>query len=702
MHRSYDLRSLKTALSDSRWGRKRPQTPGSFGALTAIVAISALAAAIAVACTPDKLAGREPPEDEDDFNPGTLPPVGSTTTGYGGQAGASGSAGTAGSAGLPCDNDDTLKRCAHKFTYPDMGEGSVEVRGDWNGPSTWLAGALMTKENGVWSATVDVPWTGEIQYKFVLNGNNWIIDPNNPDTFNDGNGNTNSLLKGEMCEDYTCAAPPILGYDWRDAVLYFVFVDRFLDGNPANNGAPSGAEPSAEYKGGDYAGLLDKINEGYFTDLGVNTLWLTVPMQNPNNKEIGSDGKYYSAYHGYWPSDLDKGEEHFGTDAELKAVVDAAHANGMKVIVDYAMNHVHKSAPVYAQHNDWFWPNSNGGGNCVCGEGCSWDDAVQAKRCWFRDYLPDFNFTIPEARKFSVDNAIAWIEKTGIDGYRLDAVKHIETSWITDLRSRVKSDIEPKSMQHFYMVGETFTGNKGLIKSYVDPFTMLDGQFDFPLRVALARTVLMRKAPMSELAGFLDSNDGYYGAGVMSTFIGNHDMPRPIHFAQDVPLWGDEWADGKDKNFSNQPPLPGGTSAFERLANAFTVLFTTQGVPLIYYGDEIGLPGAGDPDNRRMMQWSAPSQGQKVLLDRLKKLTKIRADHPALRHGSRTTIGSTADTLAYKMTGDGETVYVVINRADSQQSVSGLPGGALKDLMTDMTVNGPTVAVPARSSMILQ
>ena len=80
----------------------------------------------------------------------------------------------------------------------------------------------------------------------------------------------------------------------------------------------------------------------------------------------------------------------------------------------------------------------------------------------------------------------------------------------------------------------------------------------------------------------MNQNDGFYGNALMSTFIGNHDVPRSIHFAEDQPLWSDPWADGKDRNWSNQPGLPGGTSAFERLAGVFTVLLTNRGIPLIY------------------------------------------------------------------------------------------------------------------------
>jgi glycosidase len=646
------------------------------------------------------------------FDPGTMPPGASG----GGASGAGGPGTNSSSTGAPMCPDFS-KLCKFEFTYPAGGESAVEVRGDFliNG---WTTGLKMSKaaDGKSWSVAVPeyLPWAKDVQYKFVVDGN-WVTDPVNKATVSNGNGGLNSVLKvGEQtsCADFTCdtsGGGPTKGYDWRDAVLYFVFVDRFLDGNPSNNGSPpSGVQGPASYLGGDWAGVKKKVDEGYFNDLGVNALWLTVPVDNTEGAGSGSDGHQYSAYHGYWPKDVTKPEEHFGALTDLKALVDAAHQKGLKVILDYAMNHVHVSSPLYAQHKDWFWPLSDGSvQNCTCNGGCSWD-GPQSKRCWFTDYLPDFNFTNAEARAFSVGNAVQWIKDTGIDGFRLDAVKHVEDAWTLDLRARVTSEIESVTGQHFYMVGETFTGDQGLIKYYVNP-KMLDGQFDFPLRARLLRSVLMRAgdagSTMQALDGFLQANDGYYGAGIMSTFVGNHDVPRPIHFAQDNPLWGTgtnvEWADGKDRAWSNTPGLPGGTSAFERLANAFTILFTSKGVPLVYYGDEVAMPGGGDPDNRRMMQWSGYSAGQTLVYKHVKALAAIRKAHAALRRGARSSVWSDEGALAYKMTTAGDTVYVVVNRSDATKTVSGLPNGALKNELTSATVSGPSVSVPPRSSMIL-
>jgi glycosidase len=508
------------------------------------------------------------------------------------------------------------------------------------------------------------------------------------------------VLDATTCSTWDCEEPPnnIGEFDWRDAVIYFVFVDRFFNGDQSND-ASIGLETPADWQGGDWAGVMQKIDEGYFDELGVNCLWLSVPMNNTQASGAGTDGHQYSAYHGYWPQLLDETEEHFGTLAELTSLVELAHAHDIKVLFDYAMNHVHESAPIYTDHNDWFWPNDNGqGGDCVCGGGCGWDGA-SGRRCWFTPYLPDFNFTNAEARDYSVDNAMQWIADTGVDGFRLDAVKHIEDQWLLDLRARVSAEVEPVSGEHFYMVGETFTGDRDLIAYYVNS-SMLDGQFDFPLRMQLVNKMIMRQGTMSELAAFMDSNDDYYGAGIMSTFIGNHDIPRVIHLAEDIPVWNSEWTDGKDLAWNNIP-LPNNLAPFERMALGFTLILTTPGAPLIYYGDEVGMAGAGDPDNRRFMQWDGYSMGQEFLLDHVTTLNAIRSEQLPLRRGDRTTLSADADTFVYEMAYGAERVFVAINRADAQRSAGGLPAGNYQDLLGGQIVAGPNLDLPARTSMVL-
>ena len=579
--------------------------------------------------------------------------------------------------------------CSVTIRYTGSGS-NVQLRGDF-APDGWTAGITMTKTDGGFEAEVPVRDNQVIVYKFVVDGN-WIMDPGNTRKSPDGFGAFNSVMRADcdMC-------PARAAVDWRDTVMYFVMIDRFANGDPGNDRPINGVEFPGQYQGGDFKGLKQKIDEGYFNDLGVNVLWLTSPIDNDDGSNPGSDGHQYSGYHGYWPKDLDAAESKYGTEAELKAVIDAAHAKGIQVLIDYVMNHVHSSSSIYQQNPGWFWPNDNGsGGNCVCGQGCNWD--ADRIRCWFDPFLPDFDFRNADARRYSVDNALQWAKRIGVDGFRLDAVKHLETVWLTDLRARLTPEVAWD--QPFYMVGETFDGSRDLIKSYVDPNTMLDGQFDFPLRGQILSNILRRDGSMTDLGNFLATNDGFYGPGsVMSTFIGNHDVPRAVHIAEDVPQFG-AWDGGKHRAWSDQPSLPQSPNPFQRLAVAYTLLFTLPGIPMIYYGDEFAMPGAGDPDNRRFMQWTGHTAHQLALRDKIAALAKARHAHLALRRGTRTQLGVTNDVMVYKMTAPGDTVFVALNRADSAQGAQGLPAGNYTDVLTGAAVSAP-LQIPARTALVL-
>ena len=677
--------------------------------------------AILAACGDAALRHRDdsPPPEPPAFDPG-----------YGGSGGSYGSGSTSGPDRIPAVDagspvpvcPDDYKGCAADVTYAYSGETSVEVRGDFGGEATWQQGVAMRRSTGAasgeWAATITVPYGRPSLMKFVINGTEWRVDASKP-TQTDASGNVNNVLAPTTCTTFTCnepAPPPAGVFDWRDAVIYFAFVDRFLDGNAANNCAVSGVSaPIAAYQGGDWAGIAQKIDANYFNGLGVNTLWLTVPLDNTaeRGRGVGGDDKYYSGYHGYWPK-LDnsnpaslQAENCFGTLDELKAVVTKAHAKGLKVLFDYAMVHAHVSSGIFAQHADWFWPNSNGrGGNCICGQGCSWDSMPDRERCWFTDYLPHWNFTNGSARAYSVTNAIEWAKQVGIDGFRLDAIKHVDPSWLTELRSRIQTEVVPLQTprQRFYMVGETYDfGSRDALRAYVDPATKLDGQFDFPGRRHVVEGLIMRTMRLADMAAFLDGNEGFYGPqAIMSTFIGNHDLPRIIHLAANTRPWGDnQSADGKDRAWQS-PPMPGPAEreAYERVANGFALLATTKGAPLVYYGDEVGLAGAGDPDNRRFMPWSGLSANQTWLRDRVAKLFAIRGAHPALRRGTRQTVAVANDTWLYRVSTTGDGVYVAINRGDAAATVTGLPATPLQELVEGTSHLGTQALIPPRQTRI--
>ncbi len=663
-----------------------------------LLAFALLSALVLAACGSDATNNKDfgQPPNANIFNPG----LGGGSGGYG--------SGTGMASVPPPVCPDAYKACPHQFTYPLGTETSVELRGDFGGPDTWMKGVQMKRDATNWTATVDVPYNKAVQYKFYIDNATWKVDPAQPNS-TDASNNTNNNFVGTTCDPADCNEPGALPagvFDWRDAVIYFVFVDRFSDGSAANNcnvGGVSG--PIANYQGGDWAGVTAKINSGYFTQLGANVLWLTVPVKNADTfagAGTGGDSHMYSAYHGYWPSDPTQTESCFGTKQELVDLVAAAHTKNLKVIFDYAMVHVQMSSSVYTAHNDWFWPNSNGGKDCICGQGCDWN--ADAQRCWFTNYLPHWNYTNAAARDFSVASAVQLAVDTKVDGFRLDAIKHVDISWLTQLRAQVTSQIIPglPKQSRFYMVGETYDfGNQAFIKSFVDPASKLDGQFDFPLRANVVNTLLLRNEKMSDLAAFMGGNDYFYGGdAVMSTFIGNHDLPRAIHLAQNAPLWGDQASDGKDRAWQNQPGLPSEKEAYERLANAFGLLLTNRGAPLIYYGDEIAMPGGGDPDNRRMMTFTGWTANQTYVHDRIAMLNAIRAAHPALRRGTRSNVSVDDDSWVFVRTTTGDNVWVAINRSDNDKPVSGLPAGALTELVTNTAATGPTATIPARQTRI--
>jgi len=635
------------------------------------------------------------PPDANIFNPGDGGPGG----GYD----------SSGVQGFVCPPD--LERCAHDFKLPYTNETSVEIRGDFGGNSTWSSGVPMTRQGSSWVATVDVPYNKPVQYKYFVNGTTWTIDASAPTT-TDGNNNTNNLFAPITCDPALCDAPPDPPpgvFDWRSAVIYFVFVDRFFNGSTSNdchvNGTSQSSTANGNYEGGDWAGVTQKIDGGYFDDLGVNTLWVTVPVKNEDTTAFqgtGGDNHYYSGYHGYWPYDPTSYEPCFGTLTELQTLVSEAHKHKLKVLFDFAMVHVTIDSPVYTQNPGWFWPNSWNNGDCICGQNCDWN--AQGYRCWFASYLPHWNYTVQAARDYSVNAAVALAKNTGADGFRLDAIKHVDGSWLLQLRTQIQSQIVPlqSPQQRFYMVGETYDFyDTNFIKSFVDPQTKLDGQFDFPARRNVVDTMLLKKEPMSDLASFYSGNDfSYGGSAVMSPFLGNHDLPRVVHLAQEPAVWSDQASDGKNIAWSSQPSQPTDQKTYDKLANAFAVLFTNQGAPLIYYGDEYGMAGAGDPDNRRFMQWSNYNTGQQYLHDRIKTLLGIRSKHPALYKGIRNTISATQDTWLFVQETPQEQIYVGINRGDSDAQVTGLPAQSLQELVTNTSQGGPNATVPARQTRI--
>jgi len=491
-------------------------------------------------------------------------------------------------------------------------------------------------------------------------------------------------------------------FDWNDGLMYFVLTDRFADGDPNNNAPTPDVDFKANWQGGDFAGLLQKIEAGYFDDLGVNVLWLSSISQNTPGLGMGDDGVAYSAYHSYWPIStgwtadnplpgVEPVDPHFGTLEDFRAVVEAAHRRGIRVLVDFVANHVHEHSPLWSQfQHTWFNTNPKE----IC-EHIGWSKPIT---CWFAPYLPDFHFENQEALERMLAHAEWLVQETNIDGFRLDAVKHMIDDFSYGIRGRMEDMLRMTGLR-FYMVGETFTGEDGYdqLKYYVRP-EMLDGQFDFPLYWKITKVFLRMEEDFRAMEGMMKYNDGYYGDwAVMSTFLGNHDVCRALSHANGD--FGDLWCNGgKAQGWSNPPGTPTDSLPYRKLRMAWTLLMATPGIPLIYYGDEFGLEGAGDPDNRKFMRFgNALNQHQVDTLAHVQELAAFRHQHPALRRGKRSTLDMASDGQAwvFAMESPDDLVIVAFNRTGSSRTLSvNVAALALKngDVLVD-ALSGASVTV---------
>lgn len=456
-------------------------------------------------------------------------------------------------------------------------------------------------------------------------------------------------------------------FQWRDAALYFAFVDRFQDAlpNPPSLECGGGAGLS-DWMGGDWPGLEARIKAGYFEELGVNTLWINAAVDNPEECVSGLGGHLYAAYHGYFPENLLATEPRFGSLSDLKSLVKTAHARGLRVVMDLVANHVYQTAQEWTDHEFDGWFNTP---MFLCG----WE---QPETCWFQSYMPDLNHRNDDVVEHIVDTALYWAVEADLDGFRVDAVKHIHRHFLHTLRHRLQEEVESYSSIPFWLVGETFTGSWGggegseelLIKSYVDD-TQLHGQFDFPLYWALLESVGRHESGLDTLATFLVKSQGYYGQNaLMASFLGNHDVPRFIsHAAGDIQ---DLWGQGSlEQAWDAPPPSPDASQPYARLKQAFTLLAGLPSIPLIYYGDEVALPGAGDPDNRRPMVFSGLSALQSDVLAHTQKVFKTRQASVALRRGPLSVLFSSPDVLCFLRTHGDSSAIVVVNRGDESVSI---------------------------------
>lgn len=400
---------------------------------------------------------------------------------------------------------------------------------------------------------------------------------------------------------------------WQDETIYFLMIDRFNNGDTSNDKNVDTKDPKA-YQGGDFQGVIDKLD--YIKDMGFTTIWLTPIF---DNQPLG--------YHGYWITDFYKTEERFGSIDTFKKLVDEAHKRDMKVMLDFVVNHVGPEHPWVddPQKSDWFHEN----------QPMNFDNEESLQNAWLYD-LPDLNTENPEVKNYLFDAAKWWIEETDVDGYRLDTVRHVPQEFWTEFSEEVKSVKED-----FYLLGEVFDRDPQKIAKYND--VGIDGFVNFPQAEEMRSVFQKPDTSMDRLFNFWKYNETYYDDPyLMGTFIDNHDMERFTRLIVQEKLF------------------PG-----TRWKLALTYMYTTPGIPIVYYGSEIAVDGGNDPDNRRFMNFRADEE----LIDYITQLGKLRQDYPALTRGTIEPIYEKDGMGIFKRTYGDQTLVVAINNTSKSQMV---------------------------------
>ncbi len=448
-------------------------------------------------------------------------------------------------------------------------------------------------------------------------------------------------------------------FDKRASVLYFLMVDRFYDSIPENNRPLNSKEvlPVADYMGGDLAGVTQKLKEGYFDSLGINTIWLSPITQNPE----GAFGLWknprtkFSGYHGYWPVSSTRVDDRYGTSDELKELVEEAHKKNINVILDYVANHVHRLHPLYREHKDWATDLYLPDGTLNTER---WDE--YRLTTWFDSFLPTLDLQRPEVYEPMTDSALFWIKEYDLDGFRHDATKHIPEIFWRTLTRKLKRDIMfPKNMT-IYQVGETY-GSRELIASYVGS-GQLDGQFDFNVYDDAVAAFARPDVGFRQLNASLEESFHYYGVhSLMSYISGNQDRARFISYAAgDLRFDEDSKAAGWKRRIGERKPSD--MAAYDKLVQLIAFNATIPGIPVVFYGDEIGMTGGNDPDNRRMMRFDGLSEEEEMVKEKTARLNTFRRESMALMFGDFIPLRVEDKIYAYLRSYFGEDVIVIFNK----------------------------------------
>jgi alpha-amylase len=429
---------------------------------------------------------------------------------------------------------------------------------------------------------------------------------------------------------------------WQEAILYFVVLDRFADGDRRNNRDVRRGLPGT-FHGGDLAGLTVALDD--VAELGVTALWITPVVQNVPGFVTGAGFPDW-AYHGYWADDFTRLDPRFGTEADLAALVEAAHARGIAVLLDVVYNHVGYGSRYLDSAATRAWLRSPGDGSCG-------DDDLTLCVAG----LPDLRTELPQVAEHLFAAHLGLAARAGADGFRLDTVKHVSHDFWQEHRRRA----DERLGEEFFLLGEVWGGDAEVL----DPWFAgdeIDAGIDFGFQGGVVGFLDGRGRAVA-FNRYLESRQRVRPGYLLAHYLSSHDVPTALS-------------------------LLGGDRELFRLAALLQM--TTSGLPVVFYGEEVGRLGGEWPHNRSDMPWGErgiePGAGlprDEALRRDYRRLIALRRAHPALWRGSHEAVATGDEDLLVFVRRDevaGDAVVVGVNRgAEAAEAALDLPpewGGA--------------------------
>jgi len=413
--------------------------------------------------------------------------------------------------------------------------------------------------------------------------------------------------------------------DWvQDTVFYQIFPDRFYNGNSNNNSKKVckwGDKPTKDnFFGGDLEGVICKLP--YLEELGVNALYLNPIFKSPSN-------------HKYDTTDYYEVDPKFGNKDTLKKLVEEFHQRGMRIILDGVFNHCGDTFWAFqdvikkglkSKYKDWFIIKS-------------YPIIKQPEpnyRCWMGvSSMPEFDTDNSKVRKYLLEIVKYWIKEADIDGWRLDTVEYMDTSFVMQIREATK-----EVKKDAYVVGEVMGVATSWFKSKsldaVMNYKLRDLIIDFFIKEAINATEF-NKQLFSFRQAYSDSINPF-----MFNLLDSHDVPRFLTLCK-----------GKIK----------------KMKLAVTFLMTYIGAPVVYYGDEVGVMGGEDPDCRRTMIWDKNQQNGD-LLNFYKKIIKLRRESLALRRGNFKCLYQQGGFYCFLRQLNEEKIIVALNNSNKNEEIN--------------------------------